>query len=146
MVDLGEDFNLEDRYIAIPGLGMKVADTEVRTEAQIKLLALQRRMQELKSLAGEEGDKKDALMAKVITAREEAIDAISENLYGKNGVMHNSAKIEIDAVSYRLKASGVISNNFTDDIIEAAKNVGVDLSNSAMYTDKAMINGKTISE
>ena len=60
--------------------------------------------------------------------------------------MHNSAKIEIDAVSYRLKASGVISNNFTDDIIEAAKDVGVDLSNSAMYTDKAMINGKTISE
>lgn len=146
MVDLGEDFNLEDRYIAIPGLGMKVADTEVRTEAQIKLLALQRRMQELKSLAGEEGDKKEAIISKVITARQEAVDAISKNLYGKNGVMHSSAKIEIDAVSYRLKASGVISNNFTDDIIKAAKDVGVDLSNSAMYTDKAMINGKTISE
>lgn len=58
MVDLGEDFNLEDRYIAIPGLGMKVADTEVRTEAQTKLLALQHRMQELKNLAGEDGDKK----------------------------------------------------------------------------------------
>ena len=146
MVDLGEDFNLEDRYIAIPGLGMKVADTEVRTEAQTKLLALQHRMQELKGLAGEEGDKKEAIISKVITARQEAIDAISKNLYGKNGVMHSSAKIEIDAVSYRLKASGVISNNFTDDIIEAAKNIGVDLSNSAMYTDKAMINGKTISE
>ena len=146
MVDLGEDFNLEDRYIAIPGLGMKVADTEVRTEAQTKLLALQHRMQELKGLAGEEGDKKEAIISKVITARQEAVDAISKNLYGKNGVMHSSAKIEIDAVSYRLKASGVISNNFTDDIIEAAKDVGVDLSNSAMYTDKAMINGKTISE
>ncbi len=146
IVDLGEDFNLEDRYIAMPGLGMKVADTEVRTEAQAKLLALQHRMQKLKSLAGEEGDKKDAIMAKVITAREEAIDAISKNLYGKNGVMHSSAKIELDAVSYRLKASGVIANNLSDDIIKAAKDVGIDLANSAMYTDKAIINGKTISE
>lgn len=143
IADLGESFG-ENRYIAVPGLGMKVADEEVRTVAQNKLLSLQHRIDDIAKLAGGDPDKEAELITKVLNTRVEAMSAIDKSIYGKNGAMHSSAKIEVDAVSYRLKASGIITGTTSDDMIEAARKAGIDLADSSVLTNKSMINGKTI--
>lgn len=146
LVDLGDKFNNEERYIAMPGLGFKVKDEEVLTEAQSKLYGLQRRIKEIEDLHGETGEKYDRMINGVRKARLETIEAIEKTVHGKHGAAHNLAKIEIDAVSYRLKSSGIIVPEANEDLVKAAEQFGVDLSQAAFYTDKSMINGKSISE
>lgn len=145
LIDLGEEFK-ENRYLAMPGLGMKVGDDEIKTEAQQKLQALQHRVLDIREAAGEDKEKINELIQRAVNAREEAIDSLNKTIYGKHGIMHNSARIELDAVSYRLKASGIISNSPSDDMIKAIEKAGLSLSDSSIYTNKSMINGKTIAD
>ena len=146
IADLGEEFG-DDRFLAIPGLGMKVGDEEIKKEAHKKLINLQNIIGEIKEQNGDNSDGKiDKLINRALDVKEDAIDAVNKTIYGKNGVMHSLSRLEIDAVSYRLKASGIISGSITNEMLNIADIVGVDLSDGAEFTRKAMINGKTIYE
>ena len=148
IVDLGEKFR-DKRYVAVPGTGMKIADEEIKTQGQKKLNLLKNRYEDLEYLHGEKtinADLYNETFDKVLNAREETIKAVDNSVFGKNGLHHKASQIEIDAVSYRLKASGVISNTTTKELAQAAKEAGINLIEGEDLTKKAMIAGKTIAE
>ena len=148
VVDLGEKFR-DKRYVAVPGTGMKVADEDVKTLGQKKLSSLKARHEDLEYLHGEKtinADLYNKSYDRVLEARDETIKAVDNSIFGKNGLHHRASQVEIDAVSYRLKASGVISNTTTKELAQAAKEAGVNLIEGEDLTKKAQIAGKTIAE
>ena len=86
-------------------------------------------------------------MERISEQRKEVIDSIDKIVYGKHGLKHNAARIEIDAVSYRLKSSGIITDTTTEDLTKIAKQMGVEvLDESQGLTKKSLINGISIAE
>lgn len=147
MIDLGEEFE-SDRYIAVPGLGSVLKDKDVRYEAQIQLRSLQNIIGNMYDLYGDENQQEQYFKLKALAdeKRNNIVNLIDNQMYGKHGVLQEASKIEMDAASYRLKASGIVSNNLDPKFIQEAKNIGFDLTEHAEYTEKAIINGKTIAD
>ena len=134
LIDLGEEFNAHERYLAMPGLGSMVGDEEVKLNAQKKVIALQHRINDVRANAGGDQDQYRKLIAKAVDARQETIESLNLSLYGKNGIFHTASKLDVDMVSYRLKMSGIIGTGIAD------------LSEEPTYLNKSIINGKTIAE
>lgn len=146
IVDLGEKFGQENRYVAVPGTGMKIADEEIRDIGHQKLNKLKYRIEELEALAGEQGEDYDRAFQRVLDTRKETIEGIRDSIFGKNGMHHNASKIEINATAYRLKSSGMITDTTTKELAEAAKEAGINLTAGDNLTKKSKIMGKTIAE
>ena len=146
VVDLGEKFGQENRYLAVPGTGMKIADEEVRDVGHQKLNKLKHSIEELESLSGKQDDEYERLFQRVLGNRTEAVEGIRDSIFGKNGMHHNASKIEINATAYRLKSSGLITDTTTKELVEAAKEAGIDITVGDDLTKKSKIMGKTIAE
>ena len=149
MIDLGDEFG-DKRYIAVPGLGSILKDQDVRTKAQSELYSLQRIIQNMYDIQGNtfEDAQDEYLRYKALAdqKREDVVNSINKQIFGKHGVLQQSSQVEIEAASYRLKASGIVSNGLDTDFIQKAKNLGYDLTANAEFTEKAMINGKSIAD
>ena len=146
LVDLGKEFGA-DRYIALPGTGMTVADEEIKSLAHSKLNRLKALYDEYADFGGNDNEARTALMERISEQRKEVMDSIDKIVYGKHGLKHNAARIEIDAVSYRLKSSGIITDTTTEDLTKIAKQMGVEvLDESQGLTKKSLINGISIAE
>ena len=149
MIDLGDEFG-DKRYIAVPGLGSILKDQDVRTKAQSELYGLQRIIQNMYDIQGNtfEDAQDEYLRYKALAdqKREDVVNSINKQIFGKHGVLQQSSQVEMETASYRLKASGIVSNGLDTDFIQKAKNLGYDLTANAEFTEKAMINGKSIAD
>ena len=149
MIDLGDEFG-DKRYIAVPGLGSILKDQDVRTKAQSELYGLQHIIQNMYDIQGNtfEDAQDEYLRYKALAdqKREDVVNSINKQIFGKHGVLQQSSQVEIETASYRLKASGIVSNGLDTDFIQKAKNLGYDLTANAEFTEKAMINGKSIAD
>lgn len=113
LIDLGKDFERSSaagnsRYIALPGLGSLIGDSEVKADYQSKLTALSNDVLDYQfKLNQKDLDATEVEKAynKVIGRSEEIKELVSD-IYRKNGVMHESSKVLAPSPSYRLKASG----------------------------------------
>ena len=145
VVDLGKDFGPENRFIAVPGLGMKMADEEIRSAGHKELAKLKYAIEDFNSFGGnKDADGYDAAFNRVINARENAQKVISQSIFGKHGLLHKQKGIEIQMSAQRLKLSSAIGANFSDELIAAAKENGIELDNYAHFTKKAQIMGESI--
>lgn len=146
LVDLGKEFGA-DRYIALPGTGMVVADEEIKTLAQSKLNKLKAIYDQYELHGGNINEDSIRLKDRILEQRNEVIDSVDKIVYGKNGLKHNASRVETGAVSYRLKASGIVSDTATDELLAVAKKMNINvIDESQGLTKKAMINGRTIAE
>lgn len=134
LIDLGEEFNNHERYLAMPGLGSMVGDEEVKLNAQKKVIGLKHRVQDIRANAGGDKDEYNRLISKAVDARQDVIESLNVSLYGKNGIFHTASKLDVNMVSYRLKMSGIVGTGLEN------------LSNTPSYLNKSIINGKTIAE
>lgn len=151
LIDLGEDFDAS-RYIALPGLGSLIGDSEVKADYQKKLTALSNDMVDYNhKVNNKDMDAQEVQDAwqRVMNKSEEIKDLVS-NIYKKNGVMHSSSKILAPTPSYRLKASGadgIYENGALkaagDETSELLETWGVK-NQTALST--AQINGKSLSQ
>ena len=126
---------------------MTVADEEIKSLAHSKLNRLKALYDEYADFGGNDNEARTALMERISEQRKEVMDSIDKIVYGKHGLKHNAARIEIDAVSYRLKSSGIITDTTTEDLTKIAKQMGVEvLDESQGLTKKSLINGISIAE
>lgn len=113
LIDLGKDFEYSSkagnsRYIAIPGLGSLIGDSEVKADYQSKLNALSNDVLDYQYWLNQKGaDSSETTKAyNKVKYRAEEIKELVSDIYKKNGVMHESTKVLAPSPSYRLKASG----------------------------------------
>ncbi|MGL5506706.1 MAG: hypothetical protein ACRDB0_02250, partial [Paraclostridium sp.] len=156
LIDLGKEFDVatsstaNSRYIALPGLGSLIGDSEVKADYQKKLTALSNDVtnynywMENKGIESEEAMK---AKARVVNRADEMRELVSD-IYKKNGVMHSSSKVLAPSPSYRLKASGANGEHFNGALhateqSELLETWGVK-NQTALNT--AQINGKSITE
>lgn len=154
LVDLGENFDVStntstnSRYLALPGLGSIIGDSEVKAEYQKKLGGLSNNVTEYyKLLEQYDPNSKEVEGAhKRIVNKASEIKELVGDIYGKNKAIHEATKAKVVAPSYRLKASG--ANGIYDTGIEAALDDTQALrlwgvkNQTALST--AQINGKSI--
>lgn len=146
IVDLGKEFN-ENRYVAVPGTGISIADEEVKDRGHKALTALKIKYDEYASYGGQETEEALEAKAKVLNRRDDVIEAVQKTVTGKNGLKHNASKITIDSASYRLKASGIVAETATPKLKEIAEGLELDLYDGSQgLTKRAKINGISIAE
>lgn len=147
IVDLGENFTEGKRYVAVPGTGMKIADEEIRSEGHKKLNKLKHSIEELNEFGGNK-DNEDYKRAfqKVMKNREETIEGVKNTIFNKHGMHHNASKLEVNAVSYRLKSSGIVADTATKELVNTAKEAGIDVTVGDNLTKKSKIMGRTIAD
>ncbi len=148
LIDLGEEFDRDKRYIAMPGLGSMVGDEQIKLDAQNKLIGLQKQIENIRANAGGDEEKHIQLMSKALEKRKEVEESLNLSLYGKNGIFHTASKVETDAVTYRLKMSGVVADTTGLDqrMVDDLQKLGVTVEASTSYTNKSMIDGRTIAD
>ena len=146
LIDLGEDFS--DRYIALPGTGKTVVDEEIRKKSHNKFVALKHQYDEYLSVKGSKREEELRLINSIKSLSDDIKTNIDQELFNKNGILHNMSKVELTTPSYRTKLSGIIASHFDDSLSKTADGFDVSLVNSlnSSMTNTATIDGKTIAE
>lgn len=163
LIDLGSTFSEDQRYIALPGLGKFVGDSDeaeaVRREYQKKFNVLKSKYDVLSQIPNTPGAQKEIngkmisfeeAQRDVINAAREVKEALNQNIFGKTGAITMNAVIEMPSVSMRQKITGTgfildDESKAFDNMIDNAGALNKRFeSKSAM--SKAMINGKSLIE
>lgn len=162
IIDLGEDFNFKkphsnlnynanksQRYIASPGLGYRLGETneetEILTNGQKEIKALRRRYDEWKNVRHDE-IKSEAALVKLSNQVTETTQAIDKSIYGKNAFVDSLHKVQVDDINYRYKASGIVTSEFTSGLNKAFKNDNLEFKVDNKLLKNSEINGKSIYE
>lgn len=160
IVDLGEDFsfrkagsNLDfnidksQRYIASPGLGHRLGqtneETEILTNGQKEIKSLRKRYDEWKEIRHDDKKGQEALvrLSEQVTETTKAID---KSVFGKNAFADSLHKVQVDDVNYRYKASGIVTSEFTSGLQKAFKNDELEFKVDNQLLRRSEINGKSI--
>lgn len=148
LIDLGDDFSHDYRYIAVPGTGKTVVDEEIRKKSHGKLVALKHKYDEFLGVKGSGKDEELHFMNSIKSLADDIMKNVDGELFNKNGIMHNMSKVELTTPSYRNKLSGIIASHFDDTLAKTADGFDVSFINSlnSSLTNTATIDGKSIAE
>lgn len=161
IVDLGEDFNFKkagenltfntdksQRYIASPGLGYRLGqtneETEILTNGQKEIKTLRKRYDEWKDVRHDSKKGEEALvrLSEQVTETTKAID---KSIFGKNAFADSLHKVQVDDINYRYKASGIVTSEFTSGLNKAFKNnENIEFKVDNKLLKNSQINGRSI--
>ena len=125
ILDLGDDFTDDKRYLAIPAGGQQVGDSEVLTALQGKVNQLKTISEQIETLEGSglnnlsHDDKKnyERYVENMGKVREEIVE-LSDRFARKDTLYTTQAKVDITEASDRLKIASITSSVLTNDALK----------------------------
>lgn len=141
LLDMGEEFG-EHRYLAMPGIGSKFGDTEIKKDYQAKLSSLQHRYQDYILKKGTEESLE--IKEQITKQLSDMSELVQLSVTGKNNLLHDMSKVTLDMPAIRHKASGSVWADKSEQLKQMIKRYGIEDNYSGLET--AMIDGKSISE
>lgn len=145
LVDLGEEFNGKNRYIAVAGTGYVIGDDEeILTNGQKELRKLAHKYDEWK-LSRHDEDLESGKRRAVEEQAEEAIKAIRQSIYGKNAYMDKINRVQVDDVNYRYKASGAVTSELIPGLSLVSNDSKLEIKDDLLSSRYINIDGKETS-
>ena len=126
ILDLGEDFADNERYLAIPAGGQQIGDADILTQMQGRLNQLKRYSDNIQVLEGggkvkDDSDPayqtRDSNLNKIREIREQIVE-LSDRFSRKDTLYTTQAKVEITEASDRLKILSITSATLTNDTLK----------------------------
>ena len=147
LIDLGPEFEGNNRYVAVAGTGHIMGDgeEEILTNGQKQIKALRHKYDDWKVVKHDPEAKMKAEQ-KIMDQMDETKSAIKESIYGKNAYADSLNKVQVDDVNYRYKASGAVTSEFTPGLSKAIKNGDSNIKINNELLDERVINGKSLTE